>query len=332
MKHKLPIVIIVIIIAVSMLGVWLWHNRQRHYPAQVEHPIERKTMLSKASTRKVSTNAQHTAIPTPAFTLSKTPRSVQSILDFKNNFVQRDTKARSLGRSLNPSEMKALSDFLLQRHTEDENDMGRAIKNDLMDALCEQRLIVSTNVVAMLQAVFIDSSQDIVVRDYALQHLGVFYERLAIKVPWTREQVEAQRTAIQQSLWAALGETDSSIAGTALLALSRLAQTEPEFDRARIGKVALKMGEDRTLGELTRVTALQICGQLQVRQALPLLAQVAENEPDMSLRISAIGSIGSCGGSRELGLLKKIAGEGNSRLEPAAILAMKRVEQRLGQP
>jgi len=83
---------------------------------------------------------------------------------------------------------------------------------------------------------------------------------------------------------------------------------------------------------LARITAIQICGERQIEESLPLLAQTAATDPDLSTRISAIGALGLLGGRPEMQLLDQIAAENNPRLRPALTLATHRVSQRLSNP
>jgi len=212
-----------------------------------------------------------------------------------------------------------------------------------MDALCAQT-VLPIDLTQLLIQIYHDHTQNPVIRDYALQHLATLHENLAAppsrrpplgtleqSLPWPAAEIESQRARITTILDEALAETDSSIAGTALLSLHHLADQQRD-PGARIADTALKLARDPNTGQLARITALQICGERQLKDSLPFLTQTAAADPDLSTRISAIGALGQLGGRAEIPLLEKIAAENNPRLKPALLLALHRVEQRLANP
>jgi len=244
---------------------------------------------------------------------------------------------------LTPDELKPLYTFLSVKHDEDDHQLGHALKSDVMDALCAQATL-PIDLTKLLIQVYHDPTQNAVIRDYALQHLATLHQTLGAppsrrpprgtleqSLPWPAAEIESQRARITTVLDEALAETDSSIAGTALLSLHHLAG--PAADPgAYISDAALKLVQDPNASPLARITALQICGERQIKDALPLLTQTASASPDLSTRISAIGALGQLGGRAEIPLLEKIAAENNPRLKPALVLALHRVEQRLANP
>ena len=135
---------------------------------------------------------------------------------------------------------------------------------------------------------------------------------------------------MRQALWQAAEETDSSIAGTALLALNDLAQNNAEFEKDKIARTALKLAGNEQCGELARITAVQICGQTDATQAAPLILQLAQNAGSIPLRITAIAALGDLGDRSAEGFLQQIAAGNEDRLKPAAESALKRLNKRLG--
>ncbi len=259
---------------------------------------------------------------------STAPLSIRPIVDLKQNIWDRQKRVRALGKYLKPDELQALCGFLMEKHDEYSDQRGHVLKSDLMDALCAQTTPPS-DLSQVLAKVYHDKDQNEVIRDYVVQHFSILYERLAEELA---NRTVSQKTELQGLLWEAVTETDSSIAGTALLGLNRLTRSQPEFDRNRIGETALKLADDPNASELVRATALQVCAQLQVQAAVSLLMRAAKQQTDTPLRISAIGGLGLVGGKPELEFLQRIANENNPRLQPALTLAMQRVGQRLGQP
>jgi len=164
-----------------------------------------------------------------------------------------------------------------------------------------------------------DKNQDVVIRDYALQHLSTWYESAANK------------ESILQLFWGALQETDSSIAGTALLALYRLDEAGHNIDVTRLRRAALRMAEDQTASDLSRISAIQVCGRLKLKEALPAVVSLAQESQSVPLRISALAAMGELGERQHQQILERISEASAVRLKPAAQLALNRLKQKFGQ-
>src|SRR6202040_709205 len=93
----------------------------------------------------------------------------------------------------------------------------------------------------VLIAIYEDQVQDVVMRDYALQHFLPVYDRAN-----THEKVD-----LQNALWQATGETDGSIAGTSLLALLELTRTDPTVNQGQVADTASRLVVDDQTGVLS---------------------------------------------------------------------------------
>ena len=118
---------------------------------------------------------------------------------------------RALGTHLSQGERAALYDYLRGHEFDPPGPMRGVIKNDVILALKSQEP-PPRELPGVLLSMFYDPAQDPVIRNYALQHLGTWYERVAEKAP------------VLDALWAGTADIDASIQGTALIGLSRLAQ------------------------------------------------------------------------------------------------------------
>jgi hypothetical protein len=225
----------------------------------------------------------------------------------------------SLGPKLSENDLRLLYTVLLSKPPETGKAGGHehVFKNELMNKLRHQQS-PPTGLTDVLINVYRDRHQDNVVRDYALQHLAAWHERAD----------SSDRNRIRQTLWSALSETQSSIAGTALLGLSRLAAEDPELKPDQIGKAALKLAASEECGELARVTALQVCSRLGIRQALPVAIQLAETAPSIPLRVSAIAAVADLGGAQARALLERLAAESSEPMKHAALSALTRLSDR----
>jgi hypothetical protein len=292
---------------------------------------------SKASPAKAAAIADSKPTDPPSWTspnlapgtitdLSGVPETVRPILDRSADRTARWQAVRGLTFPLTRDEKDAVYGFLQARHAEDGEQLGQVLKNELLDALCAQ-MPLPADLADLLARMYRDREQNEVIRDYALQHLFTYYEKVEDGV--SAEAATTIRAQIQEVFWEALSEVQTSIAGTALLGLSRLAETRRDLNTDRVASAASQLATDAGAGELTRISAVQVCGRLKVVEVLPALKEVAETGSSITLRVSAIGVLGLIGGALELDLLERILTDTNERLKPAATLAFKRIKHRL---
>jgi HEAT repeat protein len=78
------------------------------------------------------------------------------------------------------------------------------------------------------------------------------------------------------------------------------------------------------------MTALQVCAQRGFPEVLPLARTIAsDNRRPVSLRLSAIATIGQVGNRKDdRQLLEKLSNEGNARLRKALQPALKQIQRR----
>jgi len=243
--------------------------------------------------------------------------TVRPLLQTNLDYSARLQAVRALKRELSRGEIEGLFIYLQSRGPEKglAGMQERYLKNTVMDRLIEQKSAAS-EVTEGLIAVYRDREQDEVIRDYAVQHLGRWYEIAP----------EEQRDRIEEVLWEAVGETDNTIAGTALLALRRLARTHPELDKSAIGRAALEIAGSEDCGEAAQRTALQICGLLGMDEIAPVAFRLAKDAGSVPLRISAIAALGYVGKPETADFLRTLAKD--PRLRPAVDTALKRLEER----
>jgi hypothetical protein len=304
------------LVAAVIGGFWLWRERAEHKPAAENRipaapvPALAADAGGKNPTLAAITNAPRLSAP------------VEALLDTHRNLAERAVAVDELSTNLTEADWLAIRDYLLTKDPADELPLGQALKNRLLDALCA--LMPPPSALGdTLARMYRDSKQDEVIRDYAVQHLVAYYEQLEIV---HQDEPEAKRQ-IRELLWEALHETGNSIAGTALLGLKRLSDGREEFDRREISDAALRMANDAGTGELARITAFQVCGQLGLSDVGPVLLQTALNGDSIPLRISAIGALGVLGDSQATPLLTEILNGDESRLKLPARRALMRIQK-----
>ena len=312
-------------------GFWLW---RQHQPALVTAkesaptepslsvvpnpvPINAPKMVSVMSV--AGSNVTVTASK-PA---SSSWSAVRKIVDIRVNAEQRLLAIRSLaGRKLTDLDWEILQPFLLKPDALDRASAGQVIKNELMDVLCAMNP-PPASLGDDLVKIYRDQRQNDVIRDYAVQHLTAYYEQMT-----TQPNSDQTLQSVTAVLWEATQETGDSIGGTALLALKRLSQEYPGFDQGKIAATALQMANDNQVGELTHITAYQVCAQLGTAAVLPTLLQAAQTGETIPVRLSAIGALGMLGGPEQIPFLTSLLQDNEARLQPAVQHALEQINHR----
>ena len=203
------------------------------------------------------------------------------------------------------------------------SSLDHALKDELMANLNHPSVSASYAAETLL-SLFEDRAIDPVVREYALQHLRPTYKRLALE---SQESCEL-RDRILQSLHAALLETESSMAGTALIALGILADVFPDdVDAEAVRDTALALVEDESASDRARLTAFAVLGRRGEQLALPTVLAVA-GDPSRSapLRIAAIAALGELGGEDALAMIEPLLED--PHFGRAARRAVERIDER----
>ena len=202
--------------------------------------------------------------------------------DGTTGFADRVHAIRALQGKLTRAEIDALSVYLRTPASSLGNvESEDWLRNGMLDALVQQP-DSPYGLASLLVTIYQDPSQDPVMRDYALQHMGPIYQRVSPE----------DQASLQNALWQATGETDSGIAGTAMLALLAIGETNPGIDQARLAQTALQLVAADSASELTRITAVAVCGRLGVSQALPEVEQLSQQSQSVPLRIAATAALG----------------------------------------
>ncbi len=317
MKNPLKIslfLVAAIVIAVAML----WFNRNTRPAKPLAGNPAISTTAPAAQPARVQSSVQSLQQP-PVEALSDQMRLIVRP-DGKVGFGERVEAVHAIKEDLNSEELRAFYGYLLApAHNRDDREQENWLRNEMLDKLVTQQK-PPAGLADMLVAIYQDKDQDAVMRDYAIQHINPAYAQAGSE----------EKTSLRQALWQAAGETDSSIAGTALLALNDLAQNNAEFEKNQITEVALKLVGNEQCGELARITAVQICGRTGATQAVPLVLELAQSAGSVPLRISAVAALGDLGDRNVETVLQQIAADGGERLKPAAESALKRLNKRLG--
>ena len=320
-------------VVVALAGIWIWCSRPRPVvlrPAPVTEATQQRTAAKPIfiHTVKMVTVRGLVKKKTVLLPVRHDRSDIEAIIDDRLDFEKQLEAIGRLPSSLTPADWDALKKFLLAPDGADNGQQGQVIKNELMDRLCALQP-PPKDLGNVFAAMYQNLLQDEVVRDYAVQHLATLDQALAQD---GGNGVAQEEKADQNVLWNALTETGDSIGGTALLGLLRLSQQQNTgVDQSRIASSALEMAQNSTAGELSQITAYQVCAQLNVQTALPAIEAAAQNAQTVPAQISAIGALGLLGGSSDVALLQNLLKGSQERLQLPVQTAISRIEQRLGQ-
>jgi hypothetical protein len=329
MKIRLSIWLMMAV-AVAIVAAAIW---RRHPASSPSRFATQKPSVHPATANQSVSPLMTPHVPAPAVA-AKAEQSLSSairkIVDEQAGYTKREEAIHALKGKLGEADREALYVFLRQHCPGDDGQLGQVLKNGVLDRLCQEEP-PPPGLRELLTQIYQDPSQNIVLRDYAVQHASAFYRQMASAPGMDPQSRDDELNQAQQVLWAAVNNTDSSISGTALLGLSQLSQEGwPGLDGDKIGSTALKLAGDNTAGELTRITAFQVCANLGVEDALGVVLGAAQQGETESVRISAIGALGALGGAGQLPFLNGVLQGSDERLKPAAQGALNRIEQRLG--
>ncbi len=199
-----------------------------------------------------------------------------------------------LGSSLSPADVGLLLDYTKQRQPDDgiSIEQRRALKNDTFFVLRSQKP-APAGLTAFIIGIYRDKGQDPGIRDYAIQQLSEWRWRAVLDNP-------GDARAIDNALWAAAGETDQPLSGTALLALGRLVADTKMPDHAayaaeyeqRLAQAARALVADEKAPLAGRISALGISAQNSTEEDTALIRKIlSQDNPPPMLQLAALGAL-----------------------------------------
>jgi hypothetical protein len=223
---------------------------------------------------------------------------------------QRLEATHALGRGLSREETTLLCQFLKSPADACETDLPglRGLKNEILNVLRRQRP-PPAGLTETLLGIYRDPAQDSVIRDYAIQHLVVWYQQ-------GPPEAASAAGRIRAALFEAAAES-GSIAGTALLSLHLLAAEDPTLPQEDINRLALCMVCSTETQVAARITAIQVCAERGLKEAVPAIQSVAAEEVCLPLRLSAIAALTRLTGGQQARVLGAV-GARESHAAPAA--------------
>ncbi|HMO04617.1 MAG TPA: hypothetical protein PKC67_07045 [Kiritimatiellia bacterium] len=236
--------IVVPVLALVLLGVLIFIPRLRDDRNIPEKPTNFERVVGQES-RVIETDVQTPAIMPPI----AAPKSYQKAIEAE--FVQqmRGKKASGLDaryREINPPDPECSPE-------------QRTRVNDAMTAMVLNHE-AHGDLHLVLSVIALDENVDVVVRDYSVQHLATLWPVL------TREE----KQHVNDVFVSLLKEKQNTIAGTVLLGMHRTRQLDKVDAMQNISELALAVAADESYGPMSRATALQVCAEMNMSEAIPL--------------------------------------------------------------
>jgi hypothetical protein len=198
---------------------------------------------------------------------------------------------------VNPQAQISLQTFALHNP---EVDISRLAsdKNQVMDELLNQPQIPSDYGETMMK-LYRDRKQDVLTRDFAVQHIGLYAQALNRRGEYDAASAESQK--LRLALFDAAGETRTIVAAAAFRALSDMSAFDSRIDAGRLDSLLARCAADPSAAPAARAMAVQLCGERRIASSRMALEEIAADEsaPEI-LRRSARHSISLLdeGGSR----------------------------------
>ena len=164
-------------------------------------------------------------------------------------------------------------------------------KNQVMDELLNQPQIPSDYADVMI-GLYRDKSQDVLTRDFAVQHIGLYAQALARRGEYDADNAESRK--LRSALFDAAGETRTIIAAAAFRALADMSEFDSRVDARRLDALISRCAADSSSAPAARAMAVQLCGERRVSSARSALDAIcADDSAPEVLRRSALYSM-SC--------------------------------------
>lgn len=162
-------------------------------------------------------------------------------------------------------------------------------KNQVMDELLNQPQIPYDYCDVMI-GLYRDKLQDVLTRDFAVQHIGLYAQALNRRGQYDPKSAEAERC--RAALFDAASETETIVAAAAFRALSDVSEFDSSINVRRLNNALVRCASDESASLAARIMAVQLCGERMVKESKELLRPIASSSSaPKPLRLAAKHSI-----------------------------------------
>lgn len=155
-----------------------------------------------------------------------------------------------------------------------ERGQAASDKNQLMDELLD-RPVSPADYGATMAALYGDTSNDVIARDFAVQHIGLYAQALNRSGTYDPDSDDARQC--RDALLAAAAETRTVIAAAAFRALSDVSAFDPHIDGKRLDAMLVSCVGDAAAATAARVMAAQLCGERRIPAAQSALKRLLDD-------------------------------------------------------
>lgn len=213
----------------------------------------------------IASNAQGEGLP-PSVINRKTPNAL------RRKMLQAPTVGRHVASQIESEEKMSL------QVSAEEIDPGTSPaelaseKNQVMDELLNQPQVPSDYGDVMI-GIYRDKSLDVLTRDFAVQHIGLYAQALNRRGEYDAASAESQK--LRLALFDAAGETRTIVAAAAFRALSDMSAFDSRIDAGRLDSLLAACTADASSDPASRAMAVQLCGERRVRPSRPALEAIS---------------------------------------------------------
>ena len=221
----------------------------------------------------------------------ETPRNRERIMriDVAKNRASNNVSFRS-GKAIPDDSSRKLKTIQPSGTLVQELALAASDKNQVMDELLNQPDIPSDYGETMV-SLYRDRGQDVLTRDFAVQHIGLYAQALNRRGAYDPESADSR--SLRAALFDAAAETRTIVAAAAFRALADMAAFDPHIDSRRLDVRLATCAGDASAAPAARVMAVHLCGERRVQSARRALeAILADNGAPEILRRSARHALG----------------------------------------
>ena len=219
------------------------------------------------------------------------PRNRERIMrmDVAKNRASNNVSFRS-GKAIPDDSSRKLKTIQPSGTLVQELALAASDKNQVMDELLNQDQIPADYGTQMV-ALFRDKGQDVLTRDFAVQHIGLYVQALQRRGVY--DPASADSRSLRAALFDAAAETRTIVAAAAFRALADMAAFDPHIDSRRLDVRLATCAGDASAAPAARVMAVHLCGERRVQSARRALEVIlADNGAPEILRRSARHALG----------------------------------------
>ena len=200
------------------------------------------------------------------------PRNRERIMrmDVAKNRASNNVSFRS-GKAIPDDSSRQLKTIQPSGTSVQELAQAASDKNQVMDELLNQDQIPADYGTQMV-ALFRDRGQDVLTRDFAVQHIGLYAQALNRRGAYDPESADSR--SLRAALFDAAAETRTIVAAAAFRALADMAAFDPHIDSRRLDARLAACAGDSSAALASRVMAVHLCGERRVKSAIPALEKI----------------------------------------------------------